>query len=77
METMYISTNTSPLFVHESENEFEFKLIRGDEVQTTGFDPDQARTEVSWRGRTGWITSESLTTEAMLEVYFLDPCTRG
>ena len=72
MESKFVFRNVTPLYVDEQTDDYEFKLIRGEEVLALGLSAAGNRTEVDWRGRTGWIRTSHLVDSAMCELYFLD-----
>ncbi len=71
MPIQYISTKSTVFHPDSQTDSQEFVLIFGDEVETTGIQ-DNARDEVIYRGRTGWVRSDRLMSQHPLEIYFID-----
>jgi beta-lactamase superfamily II metal-dependent hydrolase len=71
MPTKFISSRTAPLYENANADARSMVLIYGDEVTTTG-NATNNRTPVSFRGRPGFITTNSLSDNAALELYFID-----
>jgi competence protein ComEC len=71
MQTQYISRQSTPFYDNDQGNSREFVLIYGDTVDTTGFSTSQ-RTQVKYRGRTGWVKSSYLMSCHPLEIYIID-----
>lgn len=72
MTLRYIA-NAKNTFLYEdaNTNDWEFKLLFGDEVDTTG-NQDNNREEVQYRGRLGWVRSDRLSPNRGLELYAID-----
>ena len=71
MSTKYISTKSTVFHPDSETDSQEFVLIYGDEVDTTD-DEENGRSEVIYRGRTGWVRTDRLIDEAALELYCID-----
>lgn len=68
----YISTMRTVLYSGARGASQSLVLIYGDEVSPTASSPENGRTEVPYRGRSGWIDSEDLMEEHPCEIYFID-----
>ena len=71
MPVRYISAKSTYFYVGPRSSSRELVLIFGDEVETTNRQ-DNNRDEVIYRGRTGWVRSDRLMTDHLLEMYCID-----
>ncbi len=71
MDTRFISAASAMFHRSATTGAREFVLIYGDDVYTTG-EQQNARHEVVYRGRTGWVRSAQLGTDHPAELYFID-----
>lgn len=71
MSIRYISRKSTPLYRNSQGRSRVFILIFGDEVETTDVHAS-GRTQVIYRGRTGWVQSTRLMTAHPLEIYCID-----
>jgi len=72
MALHYISERRTVFHPDAQTGTQEFVLIYGDEVDTTDTDPQNGRTEVVYRRRTGWVRTDHLMTAHPCELYFID-----
>lgn len=70
MALKYLARN-SPLYKNSQDGGTADKLIYGEEVETLG-PKENGRTKVRFRSKTGWIKSQHLSNDPVLEIYFID-----
>jgi beta-lactamase superfamily II metal-dependent hydrolase len=70
MAIRFIGTETAGLFASQTANKPFKALLWGDRVRTMS--TSGSRTKVKARGAEGWVDNSSLTTESLLEIYFID-----
>lgn len=71
MTIQYIDHKSTVFHPDADTDSQEFVLLFGDEVDTTGQE-DNNRSEVIYRGRTGWVRTDRLSDDPGLEMYFID-----
>lgn len=71
MKTRFINRRTSRLYENSTGRQWHMVLIFGDEVQTSGPAVD-GRIKAEFRNRHGFIDEDHLSTQAALEIYFID-----
>lgn len=69
---MYVSEDTTPLFVNSTGNKSSIHLLWGDTVHMQEPLPSAGRVKVKARGKTGYVNKEHLGNNALLEYYFID-----
>jgi beta-lactamase superfamily II metal-dependent hydrolase len=72
MALRYISERRTVFHPDSRTGTQEFVLIYGDQVDTTDTDPENGRTEVTYRRRVGWVRTDHLTQHHPCEMYFID-----
>lgn len=73
MVTRYISRKTSYLYTGTGGGSRHMVLIFGDEVDASvNTTPVNGRIPASYRDRNGFVSADALTTQAPLEIYFID-----
>ena len=70
MAIRFVGTDTAKLFKDPTAPKGFMTLLWGDRVRTSTVTGN--RTKVKARGREGWIDTADLTTESLLEIYFID-----
>jgi beta-lactamase superfamily II metal-dependent hydrolase len=70
MALKYVSTNTTPLFETATGNRKLLELLWGDHLEVLSI--VGSRTRVSTRGKTGFVNTDAIGDESLLEVYFID-----
>lgn len=70
MAIRYIGTETAGLFSSRNASKPFKTLLWGDRVRTVS--TSGSRTKVKARGKEGWVLNSALTTESLLEIYFID-----
>ena len=70
MAIKYVSTDTTPLFEAATGNEKLLELLWGDHLNVLGV--AGARTQVKSRGKTGFVDTNAIGDESLLEVYLID-----
>ena len=70
MATRYVATDTAKLFADRTGDTTIKTLLWGDRCTTST--TASGRTRVKVRGKEGWIRNAELTTESLLEIYFID-----
>lgn len=70
MALKYLARN-SVLYKDSQDNSAADKLIYGEEVEVLGSE-ENGRTEVRFRSKTGWINTQHLADNPVLEIYFID-----
>ena len=71
MARRFVSTGTAQFHPSPTTGARDFILIHGDEVDTTG-NEQNARSEVLYRTRTGWVPTDQLGSVHPAELYFID-----
>jgi hypothetical protein len=71
MPIRYISHRSTVFHPDATTDSQEFVLLFGDEVDTTGLQQN-GRSEVIYRGRTGWVRTDRLMNNHPLELYAID-----
>lgn len=70
MVTKYVSTETTPLFEAATGNKKLLELLWGDHLNVLSV--AGSRTKVSARGKTGFVNTDAIGDESLLELYFID-----
>lgn len=70
MATKYVSMDTTNLFEAATGNKKLLELLWGDHLTVLGV--DGPRTKVKARGKTGFVATDAIGDESLLEVYFID-----
>lgn len=70
MATKYVSTETTTLFEAATGNQKLLELLWGDHLTVLG--AAGARAKVKARGKTGFVDSNAIGDESLLELYFID-----
>jgi beta-lactamase superfamily II metal-dependent hydrolase len=70
MAIKYVSTDTTTLFEAATGNKRLLELLWGDHLKILGV--AGPRTKVSSRGKTGFVNTNAIGDESLLEVYFID-----
>ena len=68
----FVSEDTIKLFQTKTTNEVICHLLWGDSLQLQETLPATGRVKVKARGRTGFVNTDSISDEALLEYYFID-----